>query len=58
MNSRNSSTIASDWKHRQPIFLHPIDETGAIRQSRAPTRSRGHLAEYVSSLYTLGFPFH
>jgi len=57
MNSRNSSTIASDWKHRQPIFLHPIDETGAIRQSRAATTlSCPALLNPYSSLYTLGFP--
>jgi len=58
MNSRNSITIASDWKHRQPIFLHPIYETGATRQSRAATTFTSQLAESVSNLYTLGFPFH
>jgi hypothetical protein len=31
MNSRNSTTIATGAKHRQPIFLHPTVETGAIR---------------------------
>jgi hypothetical protein len=29
INSRNLTTIATHWKHRQPIFLHPTDESGA-----------------------------
>src|SRR5208283_3442483 len=28
MNSRNSITIASERKHRQPIFLHPTNSIG------------------------------
>jgi hypothetical protein len=33
INSRNLTNIATEWKHRQPIFLHPTIGTGAIRQS-------------------------
>jgi hypothetical protein len=28
INSRNPTTIATQWKHRQPIFLHPTVEPG------------------------------
>jgi hypothetical protein len=28
INSRNQITIATQWKHRQPIFLHPTVEPG------------------------------
>ena len=34
VNSRNLLNIASQSKHRQPIFLHPTVGTGAIRRSR------------------------
>jgi len=61
IDSRNLTTITTEWKHRQPIFLHPTVETGAIRQadlSQGPTGLAGQLAESVSSLYTNSFPFH
>jgi len=35
INSRNLTNIATGWKHRQPIFLHPTVGTGAIRPSRS-----------------------
>jgi hypothetical protein len=57
INSRNLTTIATDWKHRQPIFLHPTDETGAIRPSQFRNGSQSQLAESVSILYTTSFPF-
>src|ERR1700730_6920332 len=31
IDSRNLTTITTEWKHRQPIFLHPTVEPGAIR---------------------------
>ena len=34
IDSRNLTTITTEWKHRQPIFLHPTLRTGAIRPSR------------------------
>ena len=68
MNSRNPTTIATGTKHRQPIFLHPTVEDGTIKRKifrrvgecarLAFMRSRGLLAESVSSLYTKSFPFH
>ena len=68
MNSRNPTTIATGTKHRQPIFLHPTVEDGTIKRKNfrrvgecarlAFMRSRGLLAESVSSLYTKSFPFH
>jgi hypothetical protein len=30
INSRNLSNIATEWKHRQPIFLHPTVGTGDV----------------------------
>jgi hypothetical protein len=39
IDSRNPTTITTQWKHRQPIFLHPTVETGAIRQADLSQRS-------------------
>jgi hypothetical protein len=42
INSRNLSNIATEWKHRQPIFLHPTieaGESGALRPRRLRHRS-------------------
>ncbi len=36
INSRNLTNIATGWKHRQPIFLHPTVGTGAVRLGRPP----------------------
>ena len=62
IDSRNLTTITTEWKHRQPIFLHPTVETGAIQPSRSPPTfnnvRQSQLAESVSSLYTNSFPFH
>jgi len=35
INSRNLTNIATEWKHRQPMFLHPTVGTGVIRPSRS-----------------------
>jgi hypothetical protein len=54
MNSRNQTTIATQWKHRQPIFLHPTVEPEKFETIMIGV---GWLAESVSSLYTTSFPF-
>jgi hypothetical protein len=66
IDSRNQTTITSEWKHRQPIFLHPTVEAGRIRRktlrecpsTALPYLRRGELAESVSILYTTSFPFY
>src|SRR5580693_9769585 len=51
INSRTLTNIATGWKHRQPIFLHPTS-----RNRSDPAKPR-QLAESVSILYTKSFPF-
>jgi hypothetical protein len=51
INSRNLSNIATEWKHRQPIFLHPTLGTGVrvglLNQSPASTLQVFHSSEMV-----------
>jgi hypothetical protein len=42
IDSRNLTTITTEWKHRQPIFLHPTVETGAISPS-FPSSTLNHV---------------
>jgi len=64
INSRNQTTIATEWKHRQPMFLHPTlaarKRFGFQPRSASANRQRmkSRLAEFVSILYTTGFPFY
>jgi hypothetical protein len=46
--SRNQTTIATETKHRQPMFLHPT----ANAEQQIVRARRGLLAESASSLYT------
>ena len=51
INSRNLSNIATEWKHRQPIFLHPTLGTGVrvglLNPSPASTLQVFHSSEMV-----------
>src|SRR5258708_12239033 len=51
MNSRNQTTIATDAKHRQPIFLHPTVESGAIRRQPLQCRHLRRVSPASASVY-------
>jgi hypothetical protein len=41
IDSRNLTTITTEWKHRQPIFLHPTVELGVNSPKRHRRRCSG-----------------
>ena len=55
MNSRNQTTIATGWKHRQLVFLHHT--VRSARTPRLPGSPRPCLPDSGPSLYTTRFPF-
>src|SRR5208282_3804680 len=51
VNSRNPTNIATHWKHRQPIFLHPTLEAGALRPGRLRQRSASWIVILSETLF-------